>query len=224
MTLRYDFQDYSPGSRTLLDFDEADGDHPAFDAPQGGRRLIEEIDRTIAEAARAAPGRIDRGTLTRAEADRTAAVLRAIAADLTVERTHVAACRAHFAAGGDWLALPDNPLPVSAAAPGEGGASWEEKIHVLRRELHFRRTYDPERVKRGRMTAAAAREQLERLEAVHHKYWWHMFTWTSPTGAAVGTPAWRADVREHTAKLELAAAAPAQAAAHEAEEQEALPV
>lgn len=221
MTLRYDHQDYSPGSRTLLDYDEADGAHPDFDAPDGGRCLIEEIERTIAEAARAAPGRIERGVLTRDEADRTEQVLRAIAADLAAERAHLKACRAHFLAGGDWTALPDNPLPF------EAGPSWEEKIHALRREIHFRRRYDPERVARGRMTAAAAQEQLERLEAVQHKYWWHMFTWSSPTRAATGTPAWRAEVRQHTAMLEAGTAgSPAQAGAQEEPEQiqEAMPV
>lgn len=234
MTLKYDFPSYTvEGGRRLIDFLEADCAHPDFDGPDGMRLLREEIARTARETERAAPHRIERGSLTREEADRQLVILAAIAADLAAEAAHLKACRAHLAAGGDWMDLPDFPSPTlgrgtAAQQQGEGPAfSWEDKLHLLRREIHFRRRYDADRVARGRTTAAAAAEQRERLEAVQHKYWWDMFTWSSPTAAPAGTPAWRAEVREHTARLELGAGAPcspAEAGAQDDEHQEAMPV
>lgn len=201
--LDYNFPSYSPGSREAIDFLEADCEHPAFDAPDGQRCLEAEARRTAEAIRAAAPGRIQRGGQTPEEAARLEAIFTAIAADLAAERVHRAACRAHFQGGG----APD-AMPL-LAAQGDDGFSWEDKLHALRREIHFRRKYDADHVAKGRLTAAAAREQLERLEAIQHKYWWDMFRWTSPTGAACGSPEWFAEVRAHTSILRLPGEAPA---------------
>jgi hypothetical protein len=226
MTLRYDFEQYSPGSRTLADYEAldcaaADETGAAFGHPRGRALLIAECERTAAAVEAAAPARIAKGSQTKEEADRLAAIFRAIAADIAAELAHYQAHWRHLEAGGSFDNGPALGLPRPSDAFG-----WEEKVHALRRELHFRRRYDADRIAKGRITAASAAEQLERLEAVQDKYFYWLFTWNSPGGHAVNSPAFRAEIRQHSEMLHAAAAARRAAAAEqpEPELQEAMPL
>lgn len=180
-----------------------------------GRDLIAEVERSATAHRAAAPGRIARGAMTEEEAERIGLVLDAIAADLEAYRA--------------WK-LWDPPLDQQIR---RGAFSWEDKLHVLRREIHFRRSYDADRVARGRITAAAAREQLERLEAVHVLYWrdWLPgFPW--PEGGAA--PEWgnirpspgaqltRQAMREHWAKISSSGALRCAPEAGQDQEQETM--
>lgn len=155
--LAYDFPAYSPGSRRHVELAEAGEDH----------LLRFEVERTRGAVAVAAAARIAKGQLTRADGDRIDAVFAAIAADLS--------------AGDVWLdelrrGRQPPPLPATFAELRAGnGIAWADKVGALRREIEARRRGYPAEVDKGRLTAAQAREQLERLEAVHALYWQHGF-------------------------------------------------
>jgi len=168
--LRYDFPLYSLGSLTLSEQPDT-------------ALLAAEVERSAAAHRAAAPARVARGAMTSEEAERIGLVLDSIAADLAA----VAALR------------PGERLRDRVPRPGDRW-TWEDKIHVLRREIHFRRAFDPGHVEKGRLTAAAAKERLERLEAVHDAYWreW-LLAWPWPDGGA--DPDWASIAPSPAARL-----------------------
>lgn len=193
--LKYDFPCFTVNPDTLSACNEADGDAAVAGldrSPHGKALLIAELRRTRADFAAAAPGRIARGQLSGEEADRIGAALESMALDMETELDWLAASRNGRAAA------PRMPLPRPGDAVG-----WEEKVHVLRRELHFRRRYDPDRVAKGRLSHDAARVQLERLEAVHAKYWQELFAYPWPDDIQ----AVRQICRDHLRRREEAEAA-----------------
>lgn len=150
------FPPYSPGSRRLYDFEEA-GEHSLLTA---------EVRRTIGALDAASAGRIAKGQLTGAEAARLARCWGAIAAELEAEDAWFAE-RARGAVPRQTLLDRLRKLRL------EHGVAWADKVAALRRELEARRTGYEALVAKGQLTADQARQQLERLEAVHDLYWRH---------------------------------------------------
>jgi hypothetical protein len=147
------FTCYAPGSRRLSDIMEA-----------GELRLLTaEAVRTLDALEAAMAARIDKGQLTRDQAQCAAAIWRAIAADLAVE--------------DEWLAERQHREPAwtidarLVELRRRNGAAWADKVDALRRKIEARRGAYPTDVDKGRLTRDAAQQQLERLEAVHDLYW-----------------------------------------------------
>jgi len=103
------------------------------------------------------PGMIQKGRLSRADADRELRVMGAIADDLT-------------------------GTLARAGAPPRGTASWTERIQCLRREILIRRADYPAYVERGLVDQATADLRLRLLESIHDMTW-HM-TWSDDAIAA----------------------------------------
>jgi hypothetical protein len=165
MTLRLDFISLSPGHPGVYAFDDRD--------------MLAELDRELDARRRTYPGRIAKGGMTPAEAEREIAVM----ADLREDLAAVLAWR---------LAGPNGCLPLPRANARFGH---EDKLHVLRREIHMRRTFYPQWVGKGRLSANAARAQLHRLEAVQARYW--LDFWGAPRPTVD-------EVREHVARVRAA--------------------
>jgi hypothetical protein len=147
------FDLYTPGARRLYTF-EAHGETSL---------LAHEVRRTLDGIAASAPARIEKGALTREEALELAGLWLAIAEDL--ERGPAT--------------LTDKPacscgcLHEHQVAPN--GVRWQHKVGALRAEISARRRGYPAEVDKGRLTMDEAKQQLERLEAVHDLYWRHGF-------------------------------------------------
>ncbi|NIJ34303.1 hypothetical protein [Sphingomonas oligoaromativorans] len=56
--------------------------------------------------------------------------------------------------------------------------SWDAKVRELRRELAMRRNAYPRRIEANRLNKVDATLQMERLEAVHWRYWVDGFVWS----------------------------------------------
>lgn len=194
-----DFMLYSPGSHRLVDYAEQ-GRH-------GQALLTAEIDRTATAIKTAIPDRIAKGVLDEAEAVRILATFMAIAADLAAEREYWAALDALWSDAGANLATGSPQLADFLAAVASGDdppIAWPDKVEALRREITHRRASFEADVSKGRLDPAEARDRLERIEAVHDKYWRQMFAWQSPTGAAAASIEWRNEIREHVALVDQA--------------------
>jgi hypothetical protein len=145
------FPVYSPGSRRWIDFAERD----ELD------QLTAEARRTLEAAAASAPARQARGSLTREEADRIGFVWLAIVEDLSQ--------------GPDNLSDEMECAHLRRFKVAANGVRWEAKVTALRGEIALRRSAYPGLVDKGQLTCDQARQQLERLEAVHDLYWRHGF-------------------------------------------------
>lgn len=95
---------------------------------------------------------VAKGTMAQADADRHIAIFAAIAADLTAD------------------ARSAGQLPSSTFA-------WDAKVRELRRELALRRNRWPKRIDAPSdpLDQATAVRRMERLEAVHFRYWVELF-------------------------------------------------
>lgn len=60
----------------------------------------------------------------------------------------------------------DEPLDIAAVHD-----AWQAKVRALRREIMLRRNTYRKRVDQGRMSPEDATKHLERIEAVHWRYW-----------------------------------------------------
>jgi hypothetical protein len=146
------FTCYAPGSRRLYEYE--DGEQ---------RMLTTEISRTCAALEVAAEGRVAKGQITRDQARLAAAIWRAIADDLAVQDL--------------WLAERNSREPAWTIGARlvmlrqQNEVAWADKVAAARHELETRRAGYPDDVAKGRLTADAAKRQLERLEAVHDLYW-----------------------------------------------------
>jgi hypothetical protein len=151
LMLDANFLIYSPGSRRWIDFAERD---------ELGQ-LTAEARRTLEAAAVSAPARQARGALTREEADRIAFVWSAIDMDL--------------GQGPDNLSDEMECAHLRRFKVAANGVRWEAKVTALRGEIALRRASYPGLVDKGQLTRDQARQQLERLEAVHDLYSRHGF-------------------------------------------------
>jgi hypothetical protein len=174
--LRYDFVSCSPASRPHFEISTAD--------------MLEELKRELDHRRRYFPQRVAKGAMTQDEADQEEAVLADIIADVAAVADFQAASASHWRANGALAYSPAFPLPRRDAAFG-----WEPKLHCLRREIHLRRKFYPEWIRKGRISEGLAREQLERLEAVQVRYWLDL--WGRPRGTF-------AEHRSHYRRIEAA--------------------
>lgn len=85
----------------------------------------------------------------------------------------------------DCRLLPDDRSPAACARTLDEARDrrremrilWEDKIRELRREITIRRNGYPGWIDKGRVTLGVAREKMERIEAVHWRYWMTGFVW-----------------------------------------------
>ncbi|HEY0149888.1 MAG TPA: hypothetical protein VGB70_12905 [Allosphingosinicella sp.] len=115
-------------------------------AVPAGEYLL-ELDEELAVRARSYPVFIEQRRMTGREAERHVLLLQAIRADI-----------------------------AGAAPPGGHPLPFEAKVRELRRELAIRRNAWPGQVEARRMDGTQAARRMERLEAVHWRYWIDMFT------------------------------------------------
>lgn len=99
------------------------------------------------------------GRMTADDADRHQAILARIAEDF--------ADRPIGQSGAAWLRWNEEWLSHFDAAPWR----WADKVRELRRELALRRNTYPKWIAARRVDEGEARERMERLEAVHWRYW-----------------------------------------------------
>lgn len=137
---------YSAGSRHWYEF-----------LPDQNGLLAGEIRRTFDTLAAATPARVAKGQLTFDAAVGVQAIWRAILEDLEK--------------GPDNLAEQMCCEHLHHFKVATNGVRWADKVAELRREIEQRRASYPADVAKGRLTQEAARQQLERLEAVHDLYW-----------------------------------------------------
>lgn len=111
------------------------------------------------------PKLIAGGRLDEAEARRHRAILDAIVEDCTPMPANLS--------HSGWQRWRDARAAVLAACP----FTWADKVRELRRELALRRNMWPRHVETGRLPLADARRRMERLEAVHWRYWIRLDFW-----------------------------------------------
>ena len=154
--------------------------------------LLAELDREAEARARAYPGMVDKGRMTKADADHRCAILAEIRGDVAAK--------------------------TEIRAPAPGAFRWKDKLAELDREIELRDRVYPEWVGKGRMTQADADRQRGALEAVRSLYWDQMLAWelpegtiwlpwdpTNPASASPAAVAGRDAVRAHVAMIEAAA-------------------
>lgn len=140
------FPPYSPGSRRWYEFADAGEEH----------LLAREVGRTLEAAAASAPARQAKGALTREEADRIALLWLAISEDLEAQHSPP---------------VTRTLAERLAQLRDKHGVAWSAKVEALRGEIALRRAGYPALVAKGQLTAEQAKQQIERLEAVHDLYW-----------------------------------------------------
>lgn len=152
------FPPYSPGSRHLS----------GFEGRADQALLTAELRRTLAAIVAAAPGRIAKGQLSRADADRQIVLWGALVADLEAQDAWLAERARGIAPRQTLLAALDE-------ISGCYHVGWQDKVAGLRHEIEARRRGYEAAIAKGQLTAETGRQQLERLEAVHDLYWRHGF-------------------------------------------------
>lgn len=132
---------------------------------------IEEVARELHQRRNAYPRRVQGGNMTRYDAERQIDILHAIEDDL---RRAEALMR--------WGAT----APVGSSMPADlrrqceradeqiSRWRWSDLVNELRREIILRRRFYPAWAKKGTLDPVRARHQLERIEAVHCRYWVQM--------------------------------------------------
>jgi hypothetical protein len=150
------FPPYTPGSRRLYEYELA-GEQP---------QLLAEVRRTLDSLATSSPARVAKGSLTEDQAKATMFLWLSIANDLEAAQ----AWHAEFRSLPSGCDLPNWSVAERIKARGDG-FTWKQKVEALRGAIEHRRTSQESDVGKGRLTADQAKEQLERLEAVHDLYW-----------------------------------------------------
>lgn len=157
MPLDYDFTPYCDlGVRRLVDFEERDQ----------LAELILAAEAMLAQFDAAAPSRFDRGLASKEDIAAERHVLNSIVGDLRVDAERREQLRA-------WLAGRNavEPEPVNVLIASAGLAPWEAKVAALRRQISDRRQrYDTD-CDKGLTSPTEAVKAIERLEAIHAKYW-----------------------------------------------------
>lgn len=151
--LSYDFAPYSPRSRHWIDFAEAEQQH----------LLAQELERTGAAFTAAAEAKVSKGGMTPDEAKQGRLLWFSIGIDLG----YLIAADRQAAAG----IVPEPIAAALARNARDTGFTWADKVRAMRDELEHRRSTYPADVDKGRLAPEHARQQLERLEAVHYLYW-----------------------------------------------------
>lgn len=124
--------------------------------------LLLELEEEMDKRRRVYPGFVDRQTMTQDQANHHLAVWQALIDD------H----RRIDAMGDIYQRVGMGPqLRTHNDPPWRG--TWDGRVRELRRELALRRTTYPKWIASptNPLTQADARQKLERLDAIHHRYW-----------------------------------------------------
>ncbi|WP_061780778.1 hypothetical protein [Sphingomonas sanguinis] len=123
--------------------------------------MLIELDEELEKRLRVYPGHIERSMMKREDAEHHIGVWRAIIAD---HHRHEAA-----RARRDGHGYTIDPAPYTF--------DWEARVRELRRELATRRNAYPKWIASpaNPLTADVAARKLARLDAVHWRYWMHLF-------------------------------------------------
>lgn len=161
------------------------------------RQQVEEIERELDQRRRFFPDRVARGQLRAEEAEHRIDVLALV---LPERRWHEA--RARWSATGG---KPDSPILTEMERFGKeywarretDAIRWVDVIAELQREILMRRRYYPLWIDKGSLDPAAARQRLERIEAVFHWWWTDWFVFMPPD---LTHAAFHADIRAGRAR------------------------
>lgn len=122
---------------------------------------LAELEQEILRRRKAYPLLVDRGRMTGDEAERHIEAFAAIARDIRFEID----CDAME--GAEW----DRRHARREAELQRCPFKWDDKVRELRREIALRTNKFPGEIERGRITEAEAAIRMERLDAVHWRYW-----------------------------------------------------
>jgi len=145
-----------------------------IDVPEDEQLL--ELEDELAKRRRVYPGFVERGTMTEEQASHHINVWQALIDD----HRRTAAKVAHWQRHGF-----ERPATRLMNDPPWRG-TWDGRIRELRRELALRRTAYPKWIANptNPLTEAEARRKLERLDAIHHRYWIGLEHFIPPLPAA----------------------------------------
>lgn len=129
-------------------------------------RLVQEIDRDLAEREASYPQLVTKGRMDRRDADYRLAVVRDIREDLLF---------AFAPLGEQEIRLCDiRPAPAIA---------WRSKVRWINAELEERRGRSEELIKKGRLDANQAQRSIAALEQLRRLYWERLFMWEAEPGS-----------------------------------------
>ncbi|MBB5985337.1 hypothetical protein [Sphingobium lignivorans] len=126
--------------------------------------VVEELARELDLRRKSYPGRVERGKMSGAEAEWQIDVMAAIHVDLQASLLLIDGSRSV-----EKIRLAG--LARTAADRRLLRFRWAELVEVLQREVALRRRWYPDLIAQERLSAAASRLQLERMEAAHFFYW-----------------------------------------------------
>jgi hypothetical protein len=172
--------------------DGSHGYHMFLEAGELGL-LTDEVRRTIAELDRTAAARVGKGQSTAGEALELARPWAAILEDLAEGPRNIAG---HTGILAEFQVNPNN------------GVRWEAKVAALRKEIEARRSGYAALVAKGQLTGGQAKQQLERLEAVHDLYWHQGFAFDGARDElrAIGDAILEQETSGHSSRAERPAA------------------
>ena len=146
--------------------------------------LLREVDQELDRRRAAYPALVTRGTLSREEAEQHIATWATIRDDwrrLEHRLERLLGSRA------------DGTALTLRRAPAAYAGTWDARVRELRRELAIRRAAYPKWIANAGnpLTADDAALRLERLDAVHWRYWMQLFGFTpdAPPTSGAGSPA-----------------------------------
>lgn len=145
-----------------------------IDVPEDEQLL--ELEEEMAKRRRVYPGFVERQTMTEEQASHHINVWQAIIDDHRRTAAKIAYWQRHGFEGGATKLMNDPPWR----------GTWDGRIRELRRELALRRTAYPKWIANptNPLTEADARRKLERLDALHYRYWSGLEHFIPPLPAA----------------------------------------
>jgi len=162
--------------------------------------LLEELERELQQRRAYYPGRVEKGIMDREAAEQGIDLMQLLAEDVRVD----------MILDTMFADMPDGVTPpVEAWAPLQRqqevaaalvkATSWADIIARLQQEITQRRHYYPIWVTKKTIDQATARAQLERIEAVHYRWWvlGHHFR-----ADIADRDAWRSAWRDHASRFD----------------------
>lgn len=142
---------------------------PSSLAPQA---MLDEVDRELQQRRATYPGRVDKGIMAREDAERGIDLMHALAedlrADVILDTMFDGLAEGVSPSHDAWAPLQRQQAIV---APLVAALAWSDVITQLQQEIAQRRHYYPIWVAKKTLDPTAARRQLERIEAVHYRWW-----------------------------------------------------
>lgn len=164
--------------------------------------LLAEMERELLQRRTVYPGRVEKGIMDRAAAEHGIDIAHALTEDLRADAMigQIVNMPAGATPPADaWSAYNHQRSQADAALRA---FRWPDIVAALQQDIAHRRDYYPRWVSRGTLDPTAARQQLERIEAVHFRWWvlGHHFGTLWSDG---GDDAWRTAWRTHAARFDL---------------------